>query len=123
MKVSISVCYERRKWMVSLLWQVVGFNYLIEICLLSSFKGIAVVQLASSLAQGCLTLHEFWCNIQEAPEEVNGIANDLKFLSHLLYRIADEHERYPFMINLVEHCQTKVKVHDMFSPHANHATD
>jgi predicted PurR-regulated permease PerM len=49
----------------------------------------AVVQVADQIAERIKRLYEFWSAVNEAPEKIQAIANDLKLLSSVIVQISN----------------------------------
>ena len=53
-------------------------------------SGMAIVSLAFQLGESIKHLHDFWDSIQEAPDDIHAIQEDLGLLSSVLAEMADE---------------------------------
>jgi hypothetical protein len=53
---------------------------------------LAVVSLADQVAERIKQLYEFWSAVNEAPEKIHAIANDLKFLSSVIVQISNNYQ-------------------------------
>lgn len=48
---------------------------------------VGVTSVTVLLADGVKKLHDFWCSVRDAPDDVRAIAGDLEVLSHILAEI------------------------------------
>lgn len=72
-------------------------------------KGLAVLQVAVTLADGLIKLYDFWNTMREAPEDIADIVRDLKCLSTLMNEIANEGHHGLGILNAMECCEAKIK--------------
>lgn len=52
----------------------------------------AVVSLADQVAERIKQLYEFWSAVNEAPEKIRAIANDLNLLSSVIMQISNNYQ-------------------------------
>ncbi|KAH7401636.1 hypothetical protein BKA66DRAFT_585814 [Pyrenochaeta sp. MPI-SDFR-AT-0127] len=72
-------------------------------------SGLAVVSLALQLTEACTKLHKFWESIEDAPQEIAAIKEDLLYLTSVFGRIGCT--RKPLghcVVEGIQHCQIKV---------------
>lgn len=55
----------------------------------SNFSVISIISLATQLANGIKTPHEFWSSVRDAPSDIREIIDDLQCLGSLLDEIAN----------------------------------
>ena len=55
-------------------------------------SGIAIGSLAASITSSIVKLKSYWDQIQNAPEDIHDLIEELEVLSHLLADIADDQE-------------------------------
>ena len=70
---------------------------------------IAVVSVSAQLIKGIKELYNFWKSIEEAPENVRNIVENLTFLSHVLDDIDFKVEQNASVKALLEACVLTVK--------------
>ena len=78
-------------------------------------SGIAVASVALQLAGSVKQIYEFWNSIKEAPDEICAITEDLRVLSSILARIANEaqhHEPEATLEAALNGCLLNVKILD-----------
>lgn len=73
--------------------------------------GFAVVSVALQLSEVCVKLYLFWESIEEAPQEIAAIKEDLRYLISVFRRIESAGEAPGLCIaEGIRHCRTKVAV-------------
>jgi len=55
-------------------------------------SAFAVVSIADQVAERIKQLYEFWSAVNEAPEKIRAIANDLNLLSSVIVRISNNYQ-------------------------------
>ena len=76
-------------------------------------SGIAVASVALQLAGSVKQIYEFWNSVKEAPDEIRAITQDLRVLSSVLARIANEaqhHEPEATLEAALNGCLANVKI-------------
>jgi hypothetical protein len=77
----------------------------------SRIVGFAVVSVALQLSEVCVKLYLFWESIEEAPQEIAAIKEDLQYLISVFSRIESTEEPLGLCIaEGIRHCRTKVAV-------------
>jgi hypothetical protein len=66
--------------------------------------------LAVQVADGFIKLRNFWATVQEAPNDVRTITEELAYLSTLLTEISPEQQHAPTMTQGLELCHRKITV-------------
>lgn len=74
-------------------------------------SAIAIVSIPLQLAETCTKLHNFWNSIQDAPQDVTFITNDLTILSMMLKDIpASNIDPSPAVDATLKSCRNKLNV-------------
>jgi hypothetical protein len=73
--------------------------------------GIAVISVAFQLTEACIKLYRFWEEVEDGPQEVKAIQEDLQYLISIFRKIEsnDSHVGECVMEGM-QHCQVKVLV-------------
>jgi hypothetical protein len=76
-----------------------------------TFPGIAVISVALQLTEACIKLYKFWDEVEDAPQEVKAIREDLQYLISIFGKIESNENRVgECVVQGMQHCQSKVLV-------------
>jgi hypothetical protein len=79
--------------------------------ILLTFLGIAVISVAFQLTEACIKLYRFWEEVEDGPQEVKAIQEDLQYLISIFGKIeSSENHVGECVMEGMQHCQAKVLV-------------
>jgi hypothetical protein len=79
--------------------------------LLLTYLGIAIVSVAFQLTEACIKLYKFWESVDDSPQEVAAIRDDLQYLILIFKEIESNNNPVGHcIVEGVQRCRIKVKV-------------
>jgi hypothetical protein len=72
---------------------------------------MAVVSVAFQLTETCIKLYKFWEEIEDGPQEIKAIQEDLQYLISIFEKIeSNDNLVGDCVVEGMQHCRTKVLV-------------
>jgi hypothetical protein len=72
---------------------------------------VAFVSIAFQLTETCVKLHKFWESVEDAPQEIAAIREDLHFLSSVFAGIGCNGKPLgQLVVEGIQHCELKMAV-------------
>ncbi|KAH8722344.1 hypothetical protein GQ44DRAFT_741717 [Phaeosphaeriaceae sp. PMI808] len=85
-------------------------------------NSLAVVSVAFQLTEACIKLYRFWESVEDAPQEIAAIKEDMKYLISIFKRIeSNNHPLGECITEGIQHCRLKVLNAKMDSSQGGHS--
>jgi hypothetical protein len=79
--------------------------------ILLTILGIAVISVAFQLTEACIKLYRFWESVEDGPQEIVAIKEDLQYLISIFREIESNNNSVgECIVEGIQHCRVKVVV-------------
>lgn len=88
-----------------------GNTYLMTLLNMLTSSGIAVVSIALQLTESCIKLYQFWESIEDGPQDIAAIREDLQYLISIFREIESNSNRVgDCILEGIQYCRVRIVV-------------